>query len=467
MKYSLTIAEHQWDRWLRHLADATDERMAFGFCGVNETARTIDYLVQAIDLPGDDEYRFQGVAGVSLRAEHVVRRVSRANGHAAFVDIHSHPFTNRPSPSGTDDEGAARQMRVLRDLAPGTSLIRMVVGAGGAVWAETSSPDEVRWSPVHRIVVLGRHHRREIFPVNAPTASPSQSVNAQDVRTAAVIGDGAAMTLRGLTVTVIGAGGIGSAVIAQIGGYVNRINIIDPDVVEIHNAPRLYHYTFGDEGRPKASMHAERIRRAFPESEAVAVHGAFPDDETLEAFKAADVVFCCPDHNAVRYAAARLGARFLKPIIEVGCGGVGHAGRLSALGYHVRLQVPAAPCLACNGLDTRELEDPASTETKKQAGYVIGGDPVAGELMPLTTRAAADAVDLFIRYITGYAAHVPRHLYFDALNLRTIDASDAFRQQPLCTLCGDSSDSIVGAGDSLPLDQRLSPPPGAFSHAAQ
>lgn len=467
MKYSLTIAELEWDAWLGHLADATDERMAFGFCGVNRTDRVTDYLVRAIDLPRDDEYRFQGVAGVSLRADCVVPRVARANGHAGFVDVHSHPFTNRPRPSATDDVGAARQMRILRDVAPGTALIRMVVGAGGAVWAEVTPPGEIRWSTLERIVVLGPKRRREISPVNTPTAFRRGSVKTQDVRTAAVIGEDGARTLRDLSVTVIGAGGVGSAVIAQLRGYVNKINIIDPDVVEIHNAPRLYHYTSADEGRSKAQMHAEAIRRAFPDSEAFAVCGAFPDEETLAVFKGADVIFCCPDHNAVRYAAAQLGARFLKPVIEVGCGGTAQDSQLSALGYHVRLQVPGAACLACNGLDTRELEDPASTEMKRQAAYITGGYLVAGELMPLTTRAAADAVDVFFRYVTGYATDVPRHLYFDALRFRTVDASEAFHPQPLCSLCGDSQDSIVGVGDFLTVDQQLSTPPGAFSHATQ
>jgi len=43
------------------------------------------------------------------------------------------------------------------------------------------------------------------------------------------------------------------------------------------------------------------------------------------------------------------------------------------------------------------LEDPATTEEKKRRGYIEDGAEVAGELAPLTTRAAADAVDVFLR----------------------------------------------------------------------
>lgn len=77
-------------------------------------------------------------------------------------------------------------------------------------------------------------------------------------------------------------------------------------------------------------------------------------------------------------------------------------GKLSSLGYHVRLQIPGGPCLVCNGLDTSRLEDPSTTETKRANNYVENGQEVAGELACLTTRAAADAVDVFLRYCTGY-----------------------------------------------------------------
>jgi hypothetical protein len=130
-----------------------------------------------------------------------------------------------------------------------------------------------------------------------------------------------------------------------------------------------------------------------------------------------------------------------------------------ALGYHVRFQVPGAACLACNGLDLRELEDPASSELKRRIGYVRDGEAVGGELVPLTTRAAADAVDLCFRYVTGYAAPVPRHLYVDALRWETVDATGAYRPQPGCPLCGTEAEGLRGAGDALGEHQQIRPVP--------
>lgn len=466
LSHSIVVTEADWSALLQHFAARPDERMAFGYCGVSAYEQGNEFLVRNIDLPGDGEYRFQSAGGISLKAEHVVQRVVKARGYAAFLDMHSHPFTAYPSPSSTDETGAAVQRRVLRDLAPGVILVRMVFGKHGAVYAEVLRNDPEVRAPIDRIIVLGPERRHVVYPINSVPRDIDQSQH-RDLRTAAVLGDQSAASIRKLRVTVIGVGGVGSSVITQLRAYVDHLSIIDPDVVEVHNAPRLYNYVDGDAGLPKVRIHAREIQRAFPDCRVEPLCGTFPDDASLVAFKRADVVFCCPDHNAVRYAAAVAGARFMKPVIEVGCGGKSLDGRISALGYHVRLQVPGCTCLRCNGLDLTQLEDPASSDMKRRAAYVDGDDVVVGELMALTTRAAADAVDIFFRYTTGYAGAVPRHLYFDALALRSIDLTGSYMPDVACTLCGSTEIAISGAGDQLaPGQQVLSPPTGSHASVA-
>lgn len=456
--HSIVVTEEHWSSLLRHF-EYHDERMGFAYCGISSVDGQREFLVREIDLPGDDEYRSQGACGISLKAEHVVERVMKARGYGAFLDLHSHPFTEHPSPSGTDAAGARVQLRVLRDLAPGVFLVRMVFGRNGTVWADVAERDVGDWTPVDRIVVLGASRRRVVRPVNADKHLGYES-RLQDLRAAAVLGSESVASIRCLRVAVIGTGGVGSAVIAQLRGYVDDLAVVDPDVIESHNASRLYHYADGDDGEAKVVVHKREIQRAFPACRVHALRAAFPDEGSLELFKRADVVFCCPDHNAVRYAAATAAARFMKPLIEVGCGGKTADGRIVGLGYHVRLQIPGQPCLACNGLDLTQLEDPSSSAMKRRIGYVTDGDLVAGELMPLTTRAAADAVDLFFRYMTGYAPTV-RHLYFDALRFQALDLSDAHDSRRDCTLCGSTQLRIAGAGDRLGSDQQLLPAPDA------
>lgn len=459
LTHSIAVTQAHWNTLLRHVAARPDERMAFGYCGINSVGEWTEFLVREIDLPADEEYRRQSRFGISLKAEHVVPRVLKARNGAALLDIHSHPFTSHPAPSGTDEAGAVTQLRVLHDLAPGVTLVRMVFGDGGAVWAEAAVQPTDAWVPIDRIIVLGPARREVVYPVNSAGASPGD-LRPNETRTAVVLGSDAVSVVRTTRVLVIGGGGTGSAVLAQLRGYVNHIDIVDPDVVEPHNAPRLYHYAAGDEGVSKVDMHRREIARAFPDCHVQGLRTAFPDQASMGLFKRADVIVCCPDHNAVRYAAATAAARFMKPLIEVGCGGKRADGRIVALGYHVRLQVPGAACLACNGLDLTQLEDPSSSEMKRRIGYVTDGDLIAGELMPLTTRAAADAVDIFFRYVTGYAPTI-RHLYFDALRLRSLDLSEAYDPRGDCTLCGPTELCIAGTGDGLGTDQQVLPAPDA------
>jgi adenylyltransferase/sulfurtransferase len=68
--------------------------------------------------------------------------------------------------------------------------------------------------------------------------------------------------LRAASVAVIGAGGIGSAVIPALAGAgVGRLTIIDDDVVELANLHRQPLFTESQTGQPKAEIAAEFVRK--------------------------------------------------------------------------------------------------------------------------------------------------------------------------------------------------------------
>ena len=68
--------------------------------------------------------------------------------------------------------------------------------------------------------------------------------------------------LKSASVAVIGAGGIGSAVIPALAGAgVGRLTIIDDDVVELANLHRQPLFREADAGQPKAALAADYVRR--------------------------------------------------------------------------------------------------------------------------------------------------------------------------------------------------------------
>jgi molybdopterin/thiamine biosynthesis adenylyltransferase len=449
---TLVVRESDWRRLKAHFAASRFERMAFGICGgaVLEGGSPL-FLLREVDIPAEDEYRSQAAAFVSLKAERAAPRAVRArtSGAIAWLDAHSHPFADLPRPSSVDEQGALEQARLFRTAARGIWLVRVIFSGSGLVWAAASPTDAVHWEPLGRVVVLSPQRRSVIRPVNAPPNGRAWEDGAVlHLRTRVLLGSDGEQALGGVHALVIGLGGTGQALVRQLSGYIRHWTLVDPDHIERHNAPRLHYYRAGDEGAPKTEAVMRGLREAFPDREVETINGPFPDPDSLSALRRADIVFCCPDHHAVRYAAAVEAARWMKPLIEVGCGGRRTDGMITALGYHVRLQAPDGPCLVCGGLDIRTLEDPASTAGKRRAGYFEDGAVVPGELMSLTTRAASDAAEIAIRFLTGYATPPPLHLYYDALRFRSVDLSSCCIPRPGCALCSDGPESLRGVGDA-------------------
>jgi len=447
---TLVFPADLWKILAAHMGEQDFERMGFGYCGVAGPARERRYLVRELDLPDDSEYGTQNEVHVALRAEHAARRAVRARGCRAFLDVHSHPFSLEPVPSWTDQINAVRQHEALRVWRRSLPLIRMIFGAGGAVWAGIQHSPGGSIRPVDEIDITGPDKLVRVRPCNATPAQPAHD-RPFDLRTRQVLGDAGIAALRQLRLAVIGLGGTGSVVARLLAGAsVGELCCIDGDVIEAHNAPRLWYYVAGSESEPKAVVARREILRAFPDLRVEAIAEQFPGRRVERALSSASVVVCCVDQRAVRYALACWCAKRMLPLVDVGCGGRRENGRIVALGYQVRLQAPGGPCLVCNGLDTRQLEDPETTGMKRRMGYIEGGEDVAGELAVLTTRAAADAVDIVLRYVTGYVPGVPRHVHGEMLGFRTIDAGDAYPKRTGCSLCGRGQDSIQGTGENWP-----------------
>jgi len=218
--------------------------------------------------------------------------------------------------------------------------------------------------------------------------------------------------LRAATVLVVGAGGLGSPVLAYLAGAgVGRLRIVDDDVVERANLPRQVLYAEADTGEPKAAVAAARVRALNADVAAEAVVGRFTTATATALLADVAVVVDCSDNYPTRHAVNRVCVAVRVPVVWATIGG--WCGRCS-------ITLPGAgPCFEC-------VFGPPPTTPAPARAPVFG--PVCGATGAI---AAAEAVKLITQ--TGQPL-VGRLATLDARTgeLTTI----ATERDPSCPACG-------------------------------
>ena len=198
--------------------------------------------------------------------------------------------------------------------------------------------------------------------------------------------------LKAASAIVVGAGALGSPVLAYLAGAgVGRIGIVDDDVVELSNLPRQPLHFTPDQGTNKAVSATAKLNLMNP---AVMVE---PYPATLDAMNAeaivtgADVVVDCSDTFATRYVVNDACCALGIPLVE--------AGVLGFDGLVMAIRPGESACYRC----AFPVEpDPGSVPSCREAG-VLG--PVAGmvgsiqalEALKLLTGAVQPLLDKIVQ----------------------------------------------------------------------
>jgi adenylyltransferase/sulfurtransferase len=103
-------------------------------------------------------------------------------------------------------------------------------------------------------------------------------------------------------VMVVGAGGLGSPVIAYLAAAgVGRLHVVDADVIERSNLQRQVIHTEADVGRPKVESARAFVEDLNPDVEVVAHEVEFGPDNAEELIDGRDFVVDCSDNFRTRY----------------------------------------------------------------------------------------------------------------------------------------------------------------------
>lgn len=220
--------------------------------------------------------------------------------------------------------------------------------------------------------------------------------------------------LRGASMLVIGAGGLGSpAAFYLASAGVARITLVDGDSVDLTNLQRQILHTTDRIGTPKAQSGKTALAAINSDVEVVALTARADEPALMDLVAAATVVLDCSDNFATRHALNRACVAHGRPLVS------GAAVRFDGQVAVFDLRSANSPCYAC-------LFPPGDGEDELCA--------VMGVFAPLTgiigTMQAAEALKL----AAGIGESLDgRLLMLDSLAMRW--HSVQVRRDPACPVC--------------------------------
>ena len=235
-------------------------------------------------------------------------------------------------------------------------------------------------------------------------------------------------------VLVVGAGGLGSPVLAYLAAAgVGRIGIVDDDAIDVTNLQRQILYTTPDVGKPKAATAAQRLHAQNPQI-AIDVLGV-----RLDASNARDVIRL---YDVVVDGTDTFGSRYLINDACVLEGKPDVYGSIFRFDGQVSIfGVAGGPCYRCLFPEA----PPAELVPNCAEGGVLG---VLGGMVG--TWQASETLKLILGIGTPL---VGRLALIDALDARVREVRIA--RDPACPLCGDAP-SIRDVADA-PEPVRATP----------
>jgi len=154
------------------------------------------------------------------------------------------------------------------------------------------------------------------------------------------IGPAGQARLSGASALVVGAGGLGAALLYCLAGAgVGRIGIIDGDIVSESNLNRQFLFTAADLGREKALAAAERLRALNPEIQYEPQCLRVTEQNAPALVAGWDIAILAVDSIGARLAVNRACCKAGTPLL---CGGVeGFSGLIQIV------EPGVTPCLEC------------------------------------------------------------------------------------------------------------------------
>jgi molybdopterin/thiamine biosynthesis adenylyltransferase len=169
-------------------------------------------------------------------------------------------------------------------------------------------------------------------------------------------------------VLVIGAGGLGAALISYLAAAgIGHLAIADDDRVELSNLNRQILHETGDIGRPKVQSAADRVAELNPDTQTLLIQERLTAANMAQYVADCDIVADGCDNFETRHAINAACVSLRKPLVSAAV--IGMQGQLSTFAPHLGADAPCYRCFV--------PEDAPNANTCREAG-ILG--PLCGVL---------------------------------------------------------------------------------------
>lgn len=229
------------------------------------------------------------------------------------------------------------------------------------------------------------------------------------------VGEDGQQKLLNARVLIIGAGGLGSALISYLAAAgVGTLGIIDPDRVELSNLARQIIHETGDIGRLKVDSAEDRIAELNPEVKIITYPMALNADNAMSLIANYDIIADGCDNFASRFITNAACVALKKPLVSAAI--AAWAGQVMTIAPHL---APNSGCYQC-------FVNPEAREanTCRESG-IIG--PLAGII------GSMQALEV-VNTILGKSALIGQLAVYDAH--RMTQRISSIPRDSACPICG-------------------------------
>jgi molybdopterin/thiamine biosynthesis adenylyltransferase len=446
MKTQIVFMEQDFEDVRRHLLAGPDEAAALLICGYALTGSRVRLLVRETVAVPAEGIESKGGAFITLRPEWLAVPLKQAReAGLTIVLTHSHPFSRGTVRfSSIDTAGQAALVPKMKARLPSRPVAELVFGQDsidGLLWL----PGARKPLPLGEVAVVGS--RLDVQRCSNVSPMTFSSIEAMYDRQVLVWGPEGQARLKAFRVGVVGVGGNGSWVAAQLIHLgVGELVVIDDDVIEESNRARVVGSEPADvvAATPKVDVAARYAARHDPHCRVIPIQESVNSDAAIQALLECDLVVGCTDTLAGRVIPNQLAVQYFVPFLDTGVEIEVVGGCLRSIAARCTLVRPGSPCLVCMGY----LSDEGVSHelgAASRPGYLEAVR--APSVGPLNALAASMAGTDFLRFVHGLLGGVPTDS-FSAYSGRSGEIRRCSVGSKACPLCSHR----LGYGQAAELE---------------